>query len=62
LAQLPWPGCPADTIEVGGEGCCLHATMRQAGDNHSPAIDQLSDRGGKILLGQQNLQHHDRRR
>ena len=30
LAQLPWPGRLADTIEVGGQGCCLHATMRRA--------------------------------
>ncbi len=55
LAQLPWLGCLADTIE-GGEGCCLHATMRQVGDNHPRAIDQLSDRGGMMLLGQQNVQ------
>ena len=39
---MPWPGCLGDTIDGGGEGCCLHATMRQVGDN--PAIDQLSDR------------------
>ena len=30
LAQLPWPAWLLDTIETGGDGYCLHATMRQA--------------------------------
>jgi aminoglycoside phosphotransferase (APT) family kinase protein len=29
LARLPWPGWLLDTIETGGDGYCLHATMRQ---------------------------------
>lgn len=29
LAQPPWPGWLLDTIENGGDGYCLHATMRQ---------------------------------
>ncbi len=29
LARPPWPAWLLDTIEVGGNGCCLHATMRQ---------------------------------
>jgi aminoglycoside phosphotransferase (APT) family kinase protein len=32
LAQPPWPGWLTDTIETGGDGYCLHATMRQAPD------------------------------
>lgn len=30
LAQPPWPAWLVDTIETGGDGYCLHATMRQA--------------------------------
>lgn len=30
LARPPWPGWPLDTIETGGDGYCLHATMRQS--------------------------------
>jgi aminoglycoside phosphotransferase (APT) family kinase protein len=30
LAQPPWPAWLLDTIETGGDGYCLHATMRQA--------------------------------
>jgi len=30
LADPPWPAWLLDTIESGGDGCCLHATMRQA--------------------------------
>ena len=30
LARPPWPGWLLDTIETGGDGYCLHATMRQA--------------------------------
>jgi aminoglycoside phosphotransferase (APT) family kinase protein len=30
LAQPPWPGWLLDTIEAGGDGYCLHATMHQA--------------------------------
>jgi aminoglycoside phosphotransferase (APT) family kinase protein len=29
LARPPWPAWLLDTIETGGEGYCLHATMRQ---------------------------------
>jgi aminoglycoside phosphotransferase (APT) family kinase protein len=29
LAQPPWPAWLIDTIEIGGDGYCLHATMRQ---------------------------------
>jgi aminoglycoside phosphotransferase (APT) family kinase protein len=29
LAQPPWPAWLLDTIETGGDGYCLHATMRQ---------------------------------
>jgi aminoglycoside phosphotransferase (APT) family kinase protein len=29
LAQPPWPAWLLDTIETGGDGHCLHATMRQ---------------------------------
>jgi Ser/Thr protein kinase RdoA (MazF antagonist) len=29
LAQPPWPAWLLDTIEAGGDGYCLHATMRQ---------------------------------
>jgi aminoglycoside phosphotransferase (APT) family kinase protein len=28
----PWPAWLLDTIETGGNGCCLHATMRQSPD------------------------------
>jgi aminoglycoside phosphotransferase (APT) family kinase protein len=30
LAQPPWPAWLLDTIEIGGDGYCLHATMLQA--------------------------------
>jgi aminoglycoside phosphotransferase (APT) family kinase protein len=30
LVQPPWPAWLLDTIETGGDGYCLHATMRQA--------------------------------
>jgi len=30
MAQPPWPAWLLDTIETGGDGYCLHATMRQA--------------------------------
>jgi len=30
LAHPPWPGWLLDTIETGGDGYCLHATMREA--------------------------------
>lgn len=30
LAQPPWPAWLLDTVETGGDGYCLHATMRQA--------------------------------
>jgi aminoglycoside phosphotransferase (APT) family kinase protein len=30
LARPPWPAWLLDTIETGGDGYCLHATMRQA--------------------------------
>lgn len=30
LDQPPWPGWLLQTIETGGDGYCLHATMRQA--------------------------------
>ena len=30
LAQPPWPGWLIDTVETGGDGYCLHATMRQS--------------------------------
>jgi aminoglycoside phosphotransferase (APT) family kinase protein len=30
LAHPPWPAWLLDTIELGGDGYCLHATMRQA--------------------------------
>jgi Ser/Thr protein kinase RdoA (MazF antagonist) len=30
LAHPPWPGWLLDTIETGGDGYCLHATMRQS--------------------------------
>jgi Ser/Thr protein kinase RdoA (MazF antagonist) len=30
LAQPPWPAWLLETIETGGDGYCLHATMRQA--------------------------------
>jgi aminoglycoside phosphotransferase (APT) family kinase protein len=30
LAQPSWPGWLLDTIDTGGDGYCLHATMRQA--------------------------------
>jgi aminoglycoside phosphotransferase (APT) family kinase protein len=30
LARPPWPAWLLDTIEAGGNGYCLHATMRQA--------------------------------
>jgi aminoglycoside phosphotransferase (APT) family kinase protein len=30
LARPPWPAWLLDTIEAGGDGYCLHATMRQA--------------------------------
>jgi aminoglycoside phosphotransferase (APT) family kinase protein len=30
LAQPPWPAWLLDTIENGGDGYCLHATMRQS--------------------------------
>jgi Ser/Thr protein kinase RdoA (MazF antagonist) len=30
LAQPPWPAWLLDTIETGGDGYCLHATMRRA--------------------------------
>jgi Ser/Thr protein kinase RdoA (MazF antagonist) len=30
LADPPWPAWLLDTIETGGDGYCLHATMRQA--------------------------------
>jgi aminoglycoside phosphotransferase (APT) family kinase protein len=33
LAQPPWPAWLLDTIETGGEGYCLHATMRQSADS-----------------------------
>ncbi|HXW44367.1 MAG TPA: aminoglycoside phosphotransferase family protein [Streptosporangiaceae bacterium] len=29
LARAPWPAWLLDTIETGGDGYCLHATMRQ---------------------------------
>jgi hypothetical protein len=29
LARPPWPGWLLDTIETGGDGYCLHATMRR---------------------------------
>jgi aminoglycoside phosphotransferase (APT) family kinase protein len=31
LAEPPWPGWLLRTIEAGGDGYCLHETMRQAG-------------------------------
>jgi hypothetical protein len=31
-ARPPWPAWLTDTIEAGGDGYCLHATMRRAGD------------------------------
>jgi aminoglycoside phosphotransferase (APT) family kinase protein len=39
LAQPPWPAWLLDTIENGGDGYCLHATMRQ-----SPRTAALLDR------------------
>lgn len=30
LARPPWPAWLLETIETGGDGYCLHATMRQA--------------------------------
>jgi aminoglycoside phosphotransferase (APT) family kinase protein len=30
LAQPPWPAWLLDTIDTGGDGYCVHATMRQA--------------------------------
>jgi aminoglycoside phosphotransferase (APT) family kinase protein len=30
LAQPPWPAWLLDTIDTGGDGYCMHATMRQA--------------------------------
>lgn len=32
LAEPPWPGWLLSTIETGGDGYCLHETMRQARD------------------------------
>jgi aminoglycoside phosphotransferase (APT) family kinase protein len=32
LARPPWPAWLLDTIETGGDGYCLHATMRQKPD------------------------------
>ena len=40
LARPPWPGWLTDTIEAGGDGYCLHATMRQA-DDTAALLDRL---------------------
>jgi thiamine kinase-like enzyme len=42
LEDAPWPGWLLDTIEHGGDGYCLHTTMRQRGDT-SALLDQILD-------------------
>lgn len=55
LAHPPWPGWLLDTIEVGGDGYCLHATMRQA-----PRTDALLHR--VQALARRNRQDETRTR
>jgi Ser/Thr protein kinase RdoA (MazF antagonist) len=40
LARPPWPAWLTNTIEAGGDGYCLHATMRQAHDT-AALLDRL---------------------
>lgn len=40
LARPPWPTWLTDTIEAGGDGYCLHATMRRA-DDTAALLDRL---------------------
>ena len=40
LAAPPWPGWLLDTIERGGDGYCLHGTMRRRADT-SQLLDRL---------------------
>jgi aminoglycoside phosphotransferase (APT) family kinase protein len=49
LARPPWPGWLLHTIETGGDGYCLHATMRQA------------PRTAALLRRLQTLARHNRR-
>ena len=50
LARPPWPAWLLDTIETGGDGYCLHATMRQAPDT-SALLRRLQTLARRNRLG-----------
>jgi Ser/Thr protein kinase RdoA (MazF antagonist) len=49
LARPPWPAWLLDTIETGGDGYCLHATMRQA-PRTAALLHRLQTLGRRNLL------------
>ncbi len=51
LARPPWPAWLTGTIEAGGDGYCLHATMRQAGDT-AALLDRLQALGRRNQRGE----------
>src|SRR5215469_6874994 len=51
LARPPWPAWLLDTIETGGDGYCLHATMRQA-PRTAALLDRLQTLAGRNQRGE----------
>jgi aminoglycoside phosphotransferase (APT) family kinase protein len=61
LAQPPWPGWLLDTIEAGGDGYCLHATML---DDHRTAallrrLQTLARRNKRDAARRHDVVHFD---
>jgi hypothetical protein len=68
LEDAPWPGWLLDTIEHGGDGYCLHTTMRQQGDTsalnpanvlHQWLAMQLGDQIEDLVERSADLLHFD---
>jgi aminoglycoside phosphotransferase (APT) family kinase protein len=61
LARPPWPGWLLDTIETGGDGYCLHATMRQSPRTAAllARLQTLARRNRRDTARRQDVVHFD---
>ena len=61
LARPPWPAWLLDTIEAGGDGYCLHATMRQAPRTAAllARLQALARRNGRDEARTRDVVHFD---
>src|ERR1700722_1283615 len=61
LAEPPWPGWLLATIETGGDGYCLHATMRQhpRTDALLRRLQALARRNARSQARSRDVVHYD---